>query len=367
MRKLLILIVAICLTSCASLQKDMIISSDLFAQTEDIIELEKQLSALDAKTMQEKNVYLQKDFSSSCSSLLSSINEQLQINGVQKETAARLYALAGRVYLLQNKKSKAQDYYKLSHGASKGDSQGIILGSRLGIVENLNDENLISGASENSLIILERGLYQYQMGNFTECVALLDTAFITLPDFYRENYGPIRENAWRLKSIDDSSQDNKIISLLQKNQITIGQMLLITQDSSDYLFRQNAGKKLSENELYSRVVKDGLLMPVSSEEPVSIKTDVPQKNQVVTRVLTARFLWNLYILEKSLGDKANLYSKMMRLGGESPIQDVPLDSKDFDAILGCVENEIISLSDGVNFSPEEIPTAAQFLEFLRRL
>ncbi|MCQ2577970.1 MAG: hypothetical protein MJ176_05520 [Treponema sp.] len=367
MRRFFVIIAAICLTSCASLQKDMIVSSDLFAQTEDIIELEEKLSALDASVLQDKNAYLRKDFSSDCSALLSSINEQLQINGVQKETAARLYALAGRVYLLQNKKSKAQDYYKLSHNASKGDSQGIILGSRLGIVDNLNDENLISGASENSLIILERGLSQYKNANFTECVALLDTAFIDLPEFYREHYGPVRENAWRLKTIDDSSQDNKIISLLQKSQITVGQMLLITQDSSDYLFRQNAGKKLSENDLYSRVVKDGLLLPLSSEEPVSVKLDVPQKNQLVTRVLSARFLWNLYVLEKSLGDKSNLYSKMMRLGGESPIQDVPLDSKDFDAILGCVENEIISLSDGINFSPEEIPTAAQFLEFLRRL
>jgi len=367
MRKLLVLIAAICLTSCASLQKDMIVSSDLFAQTEDITELEERLSALDAKVMQEKNAYLQKDFSTESSALLASINEQLQINGVQKETAARLYALAGRVYLLQNKKSKAQDYYKLSYSASKGDSQGIILGNRLGLVDNLNDENLISGANENSLIILERGLTQYRNASFTECVALLDTAFIDLPDFYRENYGPIRENAWRLKTIDDSSNDNKIISLLQKSQITVGQMLLITQDSSDYLFRQNAGKKLSENELYSRVVKDGLLLPVSSEEPVSEKTDVPSKNQVVNRTISARFLWNLYILEKSLGDKANLYSKTLRPGCESPIQDVPLDSKDFDAILGCVENEIISLSDGINFTPEALPTAAQFLEFLRRL
>lgn len=37
----------------------------------------------------------------------------------------------------------------------------------------------------------------------------------------------------------------------------------------------------------------------------------------------------------------------------SPIPDLPLNSPDFDAVIGCVEREILELPDGVHFQPDE--------------
>jgi len=43
-----------------------------------------------------------------------------------------------------------------------------------------------------------------------------------------------------------------------------------------------------------------------------------------------------------------------------PIPDVPLASPDFDAVLGCVENELMTLRDGINFYPEGKVSGAEF-------
>lgn len=368
MKKLFLLLIPVLfLAGCATLQHDMIVSSDLFAQSEDILQLEETIANLDAISLEHDNTHLLEDFMKTAQELLEEIQVHFKKNAVQKELAARLYALSGRTCLLMNKKAKAQEYYKLSKNASKGDSQGIILGSRLGFVTNLEDENLLSGANENGLIKLEIGLKYYREGKFSECAAMLDSAFIELPDFYKHAYSSIRENAWRMKDIDDTARDEKMLALLQKNQITVGQMLLIAQDASEFTFRYTADRHLSENELYARINTVGLLLPLSSTKEISLKSDSLSKNQIVNRRFAARFLWNLYAMEKALGAEAVKYSEYMRKENYSPINDVSVDSEDFDAILGCVETELISMPDGENFRPEEIPAAAQFLEWIKKL
>ena len=51
----------------------------------------------------------------------------------------------------------------------------------------------------------------------------------------------------------------------------------------------------------------------------------------------------------------------------SPIPDVPLASPDFDAVLGSVENELMTLRDGVNFYPEEKVSGAEFNASLTKI
>ena len=58
------------------------------------------------------------------------------------------------------------------------------------------------------------------------------------------------------------------------------------------------------------------------------------------------------------------YSK---LNAESPVKDVLLSDEDFDAILGCVEFDIMELSDGINFNPHNSVSGIEFDKALQKL
>ena len=45
------------------------------------------------------------------------------------------------------------------------------------------------------------------------------------------------------------------------------------------------------------------------------------------------------------------YSRQFATMG-SPVPDVPITSPDFDAIIGCIEKEIMDLPNGIEFNPK---------------
>ena len=49
------------------------------------------------------------------------------------------------------------------------------------------------------------------------------------------------------------------------------------------------------------------------------------------------------------------------------MKDVLLDDEDFDAILGCVEFDIMELSDGINFNPDASVSGIEFDKALQKL
>ena len=65
---------------------------------------------------------------------------------------------------------------------------------------------------------------------------------------------------------------------------------------------------------------------------------------IATRKICSRFLWNLYT-DQNEKIKKTKYSENYRNreNARSPIEDVEISDKDFDAIMGSVENELIDL------------------------
>ena len=61
------------------------------------------------------------------------------------------------------------------------------------------------------------------------------------------------------------------------------------------------------------------------------------------------------------------YSERYKNKKRSPVPDVKLDSPDFDAVLGCVENEIMHLEDGIEFGSEKEVSGIQFDESLKKI
>lgn len=363
----IICILSAMVIGCASLQRDIVLSTDSFIQNEDVEYLEEKFVQYDAiaimngKIAPESPVYLQLDI------LEKEIENTIKASGVNKILDSRLYALEGLANLLQNKKQKAKALYIKSLETNKGDSYTVILGSRLGEVASLEDENIISGSNESVLLVLEQGLSHYANGEYTDCVAKLDSAFIELPEYYREAYDEVRQNAWVLRNNSSLTEDKNVLSLLNKSQISIGDMIMITQETTDLFTTFNGGKKFSEAELFNRLKKDGYFNSVSNLEPLG-KQDEVKRNQLVVRSVAARFLWNMNFSNKPNDAVKTRNSSLYREKvGYSPVPDVDINSNDFDAILGVIEQEIMSLPDGVNFDPEGKVSASEFSYWLQQL
>ena len=222
---------------------------------------------------------------------------------------------------------------------------------------------LAQGTQDKARLVLENAVANYRSGKYMEAAADFDSAFIDLPEYYRAAYGEIRARAWELRNVSASAGSNTN-ALLQKKEITAGQMLLIAQDTGTLLYNYTAGKKLSENQLYSKVSSAGLLDSISA---VSAKPGTTLKDEIIVRIKCARFLWNLYN-KKSGSENSIKYSRRYRqLKLPSPVQDVPADSEDFDAVLGCAESELMELPDGENFLPAQKVSAFECREYIENL
>ena len=236
------------------------------------------------------------------------------------------------------KKSLAKKHYESSVEAFKGDARALILARRLGIEKNFDEKT--KQFSDKSLLILEKALVHYSGCNYEKALASFDEAFLSLEPFYRQSYGKLRDKSWQLRSV---SGEKGLVSL---EKLSVLQMILLTNQNPDLLYTYTAGKELSEKDLYKKIAGSGLLNPVS--QPLDAENAVT-KETTVSRLIAARFLWNLYNQRRNTPQLVTKYSEAYKNKKRSPIPDVKLNSPDFDAALGCVENEIMNLEDGIEF------------------
>lgn len=349
----LVIFISLVLFSCATkIQQDIIVSSDLYLQDSDLASIEEKFAKLDADFI-EYHIVDQETLSE----LNKMVDKSLKEVEIKNALKARLFAIKGRIYLLENKRQKALEFYKKAEESYKGDAISIVLGNRLGEIDSLEEaEKKVFGKTEKALITLEKAILKYVDKSYTEAVSLFDETFIILPHFYKEAYGPIRNNAWDFRNIGDISENDRISKLLNEPYITVEEMLEIAQHSSSSLISITGGKYYSKTELYKKVLSFGVLTSVNKEQTCNA-TDY------VTRGTVARFLWNLYCNKKGL--KADIYSQSFLGLIESPVLDVPINHSDFDAILGCVEREYIDLIDGINFFPDEKISGIEFYELIK--
>lgn len=361
---------ALCLffTGCASLQKDIVVTTDSLVQSEDVENIEKEFVFFDAKTVVDGAFAVDSAEYSEIDVLIKEIDLCVENTGLNKPVVSRLYALRGLSLMMQGKKSKAKSFYEESYSMNKGDSYTYILGYRLGLVDSIEDENILSGSNEKVLLTLEQGLAYYKKGEYANCVAALDSAFLSLPEYYRTAYGEIRQNAWNLRNNTDATDDAEILAILNKSQISISDMILITQETTDLLYNLNGGAKLSSSDLFTKLNNSGYFDSCSAVvQTEKNKKSAVKRTQIVTRSFCARFLWNLYSVKKGYTEQKTRNSKMYRdYVGSSPIPDVDINSEDFDAILGVVENEIMVLPDGINFEGEKNVSAPEFNNWLQK-
>ncbi len=352
--------------SCASTKERVVYTQSQLAQDEleDVLSL---AADFDAKVLMHDEETLG-DIQALSESLIARLDEAFTKVGLNSELQSKLTAVRGIVHLHAGNKNAATADYKQSLKYYKGGGYTIVLGSRLGLVKDIQEQSAKVTRTDKALLTLEQGLSAYSANDYPGAVAKLDEAFISLPDFYHEAYAKLRQNAWDFK---DVNLESGIAPLLSKDSFSVKEMLEITQGSGKLLDPYTTSDNLTPAELFKAALEAGLLASRSSpdgEEGNNAEALLITEDMAMTRRLCARFLWNLY-LDMTAGRAYRDYSTVYRAipGTESPVPDLPLDSPDFDAVLGCVENEIISLDDGVNFLPEETPTPLEYSQWLEKV
>jgi len=338
---------AVSLSSCMTMQRDIAIP---FEQSEEEVvsaEMEARLATADAQSLQRDNIV---NISPACTYIIQNIERTVTHLQPDKSITAHLTAIEGRAYLLMGDKEQAGICLEKAGKKNSGDIEVIILANRLGLLKDLDEQ--IVRYDNNELLILERAIDAYSDGRYADASSSFDIAFLSLKPFYRNAYQCLRNTSWMLK--DTAAEDVQFAKLLRVNELTLLQMMEITQYATNLLDIYTGGRKLTGQRLYTVVTKAGLMNSISATDGNETAcTKQLSADMTVSRILCARFLWNLNMSGRENKTAATKYSKFYRSKkpAVSPVPDVPPDSADFDAVLGTVENELMILPDGLNFNP----------------
>lgn len=371
-----ILFISTLFFSCATtLQEDVMFSSELSEQVfESIYEYEIAFMNFDSQITQGNSVP-----AAELNSFENSVNAELKKSYLEPAARARLSAFLGLTALFRNNKKQAENYYSAGKSNLSGDEYVIILGIRL---ENLGNKEEIRLAkideflekdSKNGILLLEKGKILYETGVFNNAVATFDSAFLILDseekeiNKYREIYSDLRDKAWTFYSsgIDEES----LSSIITSDYLTKEVMVQLTVENSSLLEDFMGGTKMSTKDLMTKMVVAGFFSsPLDSENQNNTANDI-LSSKAMNRTMCARYLWNLYVAKKGKKTLLTRYSKRYSQmeDAASPIQDVEITNPDFDAVMGVVETEIMSLPDGINFLPEDFVTPVEFISYLKAL
>jgi tetratricopeptide (TPR) repeat protein len=313
------------------------------------------------------------------------IAELEKISSADGEYNAALAAWSGRLYIHEGKSSEALRKLKESQALSPGNTPSLILAIRLETEPQkrlalIDQELRITGPSAGTglapegaaapaaVLQIERGRTLMELGRYREAAAAFDTALAgTLPLVYRETYSESRTLAWELRDALPGAQ-GKTVEIMGRQGLMWTDLIELTKTETDLLRFLTAGRDLPGGELFNRLLERSFIpytQDISLYEWPQVK---PRMEDQVFRAGAAWFLWRLYA--ENRGDRGILsrysshYSRM--INPQSPIADLPLLSPFFDAILGCVETEMMSLPDGKNFNPADPVRGSEFLGILKR-
>lgn len=353
--------------SCASLQEDVMISSSGEAVVlEQADNFEERFWDFDSAFLNGQVVSV-KEMESYCSE----IEKKITIH-TEPVLASRLEALEGLVMLQCKKTKKAEELYEKAKALHSGDEYVLLLCSRLANSDEeklaLLDEYSLFDSS-NPIFALEKSIVLYRTGDYTQSVANLDKAFLLFDqkdenNLFRQRYTDFRNTVWKLHSVGMENTGNLDIT----NTLGAERMVVLTEERTGLLEDLLGGTKPSGKELVKKLEKAGYFTAPGDLDGSLESVKDFQNSEGITRVLCARFLWNVYVREKGNMKLLNGYStRFSRLKDpHSPIEDLPLSSLDFDSVLGCVEKEIMDLTDGISFNGNKVVTELEFVEFLQR-
>jgi tetratricopeptide (TPR) repeat protein len=355
-------VVILLLAGCQSLQKDLLYSSGgdeagLTELAELIVPLDREAEKSAVDTARKKIGGLEK------------------ANVKDRSFEGRVAAWSGRLFLIEGKTKEAEEQFKKAESLYPGSVEGRVLAIRLARDlekrSSLCEESLAEARGGGFLgreaeFQIELGRVRMEQKNYREAVAAFDSAFPRLGPVYRSAYGDARNTAWQLRNLDPLSSP-QTAELSRKSSITWEDAITLSRTETALLRFAEGGRDAGAADLFALLVRNSVIPPGQdiSAADLSAFTVPPALYDTVFRSGAAWYLWRL--LAENRADKTILTRYSSRYSGKSPIPDLARQSIFFDAVLGCIERELMSLTDGRNFNGMGTVGGAEFLMMLKKM
>lgn len=330
-------------TSCASVQRDVLYDAPAGAELRELEGLELALVRLRAKP--EQAAYLE---------TRAAVESRLGSATSDPAYRSRLLALAAEAALQAGRRTEAAQRLAEAKAAYPGDELAAVVSSRLARTNQQRLEELEASllvADGSIRIRAELGAALADLGRHREAVAAFDAALPYLPDEYRLLYGERRDRSFALRDADARQASSSAAHLTRERLSALG-MAVLAQNETSALDTITGGTNWDPNLLFNRLKALGWYLDpaVAAGAPMSRKD-------------AAFFLWNL--MARGRREMLTRYSLRYAARGAGPVADLPYGSAYFDAALGVVEENVMSLPDGRHFRPDDPVAGLDFYAWLR--
>ncbi len=345
-------VILVFLVGCSSLQEDIYVDTADELQFQELSEMEESLVALRLR-VQENGGRPDSTASAELEALRKHGDNLALGKSLNRQYSARLEALRGLEAWISGDKRRAGRHLEAANQVWELDELSMLLEALL-----IEDDTAKLAFLEDRLTAVE-GLLRLQseqanvlfsMGRFGEAVAAWDSVLPKLPESYQMLFSDQREKAWALKN-SDSGIGGQSVSLISDGPLPISGMVEVTRLESDLLTGIDDGRDVDKNRLFEFLVDAGYLL-----SPVQAEANTRRRD-------AAYFLWQLLVRKENDPAMVNRFSTRFA-GRRSPVPDLEVNHPWFDAALGCVQTEVMSLPDGLNFYPNDLATGIEFIAWL---
>ena len=340
----MLLFCTLCGISCASVQTDIRYSGNAGADRE------KNLETIEAAIVLQRMRYS----SEQLKRIQANIDVFLREPSTDSSYLARLYALSADTYLLQQQLSEARKRLTTAKQQNEYDEYVQLVSARLISDQEKRraylEERLVQNPAYHRLQSELGGLY-FAAQDYRNALAAFDASLSFLPEEYQQLYREQREQSLQLYTIDGSSIRKSSEKILQASPLSLIQMAILTQDSTNALDFITGTAEWKPPLLADYLQKNGWYHPNRD-----VLKDFASKKDA------ALFLWHLIVGndDARLKKYTRYYTSKRRL----PIPDVMMDGIYFDAIVGTVEEDVVPLTDGKNFGPDKPVNGMEFYRWL---
>ncbi len=345
-RTVLILAVAACslsaLASCASIQTDVRYDGPAGTAPAALESLELRLVSLRANPDP-----------AALAQVRSELEALSRTPSTDQAWLARVLALRADAELLSGDRQAAARMAAQALEAWGGDELAALAGARLAAddAERLALLERYMQVSDGALRLrAELGATLSRLGRHRDALAAFDAALPFLAPEYGFLYGAERDRAWALKD-SAVAPGSASTSFLTGDPIPLAGMVALTVGETGSLDWFTGGAPWDPGVLFERLKAAGWFADPSA--PGSTPA---------TRKDAALFLWSL--MARGEAAMRTRYTVRYAARGSSPVPDVPYASPWFDGVVGTVEEGIMALVDGRNFSPDAPASGLDFFNWL---
>ena len=339
---LLCLAFALAAASCASVQRDVLYDAPGGEEP-------AELAGLESALVRSRAVAGSSDLQGARRRLA----ELASVPSSDSQRMARILSLSAEAALQAGDKAAAARLRAQSQAAWSGDEFAVVVRSRL--AGNLDErlailEQAAAGNVGAYRVKAELGSALLARGRTREALAAFDASLPFLDDAWGLLYGDERARAWALRDAEVAPGSDSA-AYLGREPIQLVGMAVLAQAETNALDRITGDANWAPGVLYERLkASNWYADPAAPPRAPATRKDA------------ALFLWML--MTRGEPKVALRYTARYAARATSPVPDVTYGSPYFDAVLGVVEEGVMSLVDGVRFDPDTSVSGLDFYGWL---